>query len=166
MTNQDGWRYQQVEPMTEQQWTDKLVELVGDAAEAFNNHKDWVSRSESILYHYSQRPEPKPTDHIVDANKMVWTTEPPTEPGWYFKRLEPGFVETVVRVHRGDPVDDVYTFMEDGLVKYVVYFPGQWQGPITPDKKPEHKLNGGDGALLCPKCQHIIADDRTYKTGW
>lgn len=62
---------------------------------------------------------------------MKWTTEKPTEPGWYWYRTSrQQLIVEVVRlrekmyVHNGHIADD----LDD--------YTGEWQGPLTPNEAP------------------------------
>jgi hypothetical protein len=61
---------------------------------------------------------------------MNWTTDVPTEPGWYWFRDE-NYDPTPVWVTQGD-FDELMVWI--GGFQYVRAFGGEWQGPIEPQE--------------------------------
>jgi hypothetical protein len=62
-------------------------------------------------------------------DKLTWTTETPTVPGWYWWRNNTGY-EAVVNVVRM-PAGQLYFYVPD-VSKSVESANGEWAGPLEP----------------------------------
>ena len=62
---------------------------------------------------------------------MTWTTKAPTEPGWYWRRLDQNdiapFIVEVRLVGK--------SLVAEWCAAEVEAFGGQWQGPLEPEDK-------------------------------
>jgi hypothetical protein len=65
---------------------------------------------------------------------MMWTKEPPTEPGWYWWREDATRLPYPRHVrHDGDGVLYVIGYQFPTVAEYG----GEWQGPIAPQEGAE-----------------------------
>ena len=68
-------------------------------------------------------------------NTLVWTTDKPTVPGWYWWRVSFGRTPTTLFISR-DHIHENDVFTAGALVMFLREVPGEWAGPVPLPEEP------------------------------